>query len=578
MSPRTIAFSCYAAAVAGLLWSQSGVAQAPQSGVAKAPKDTTTGFAISHAVTVEKCARCHKADSAGRMSRLSYMRKTPEGWETSIRRMVTLNNVRLEPAQAREIVKYLANQQGLAPEEARPGRFETERRSIDHRYTADARTETVCKACHSLGRVITQRRTREEWELLVATHRGYYPVSDFQGFRRFGPPPPDSAGQPHPMDHAIGHLARAFPLRTPEWAAWSTTMRPPPVAGTWLLTGNEPGRGDFFGRLTITRGAAADEFTTTATYRYAAAGAVVTRQGRATVYTGYQWRGRSSEAGRPADSAWREVLFIEPGWQEISGRWFTGGYDEFGIDVKLTRLSGAPAVAGVLPRGLRKGATQDVVIVGANLPPNVSAAQVDFGPGVRVERVVRSTAEELAVRVRVDSAANIGERDVFAAGASLARGVAVYDKISRIKVTPLAAMARVGGIRFPKQYVQFDAAAYNDGADGRPDTPDDLALGRVDVTWGLEEYGVTYDDDDLKYVGSIDARGLFTPNVDGPNLERAGQRNNIGDVWVVATYHRPAGPRANGGGGAESRPIKARAHLLVTVPLYMRWDPWSTGQ
>jgi quinohemoprotein amine dehydrogenase len=82
------------------------------------------------------------------------------------------------------------------------------------------------------------------------------------------------------------------------------------------------------------------------------------------------------------------------------------------------------------------------------------------------------------------------------------------------------------------------------------------------VTWGLEEYAVTYDDDDLKYVGSVDTKGLFTPGLDGPNPNRSGNRNNVGDVWVVATFTPPSGS-----------PIRGRAHLLVTVPLYMRWDP-----
>ena len=38
-------------------------------------------------------------------------------------------------------------------------------------------------------------------------------------------------------------------------------------------------------------------------------------------------------------------------------------------------------------------------------------------------------------------------------------------------------------------------------------------------------------------------------------------RNNFGDVWVVATY-----PSRRGG-----KTLRARAHLLVTVPLYMNW-------
>jgi quinohemoprotein amine dehydrogenase len=126
-------------------------------------------------------------------------------------------------------------------------------------------------------------------------------------------------------------------------------------------------------------------------------------------------------------------------------------------------------------------------------------------------------------------------------------------------------MARVGGVVFPKQLQQFEAVAFHDGADGRPDTGDDLEIGPVDVQWSLEEYGVTFEDDDTRWVGTLDERGLFTPAVDGPNPLRNGNRNNLGDVWVVATY-QPAPP---------ARPMRARALLVVTVPLYLRFDPWS---
>jgi quinohemoprotein amine dehydrogenase len=264
------------------------------------PADTTTGFAIRDAAIVRYCSDCHAQDSAGYMQRVSYSRKTPEGWEMSVRRMMTLNKVELDPATARAIVRYLSDHQGLAPNELRPGRFEVERRMIDYRYTADARTETTCRACHSMGRVITQRRTRSEWELLVATHRALYPDADFQAFRRGGPAPDSAPNQPHPMDAAITHLARVFPLRTPDWAAWSATMRTPRLEGTWLLNGNEPGRGAFFGRLTVTRGPSDGEFVTQASYRYAASGLTVQRTGKAIVYTGFQWRGRSTDPAQRA--------------------------------------------------------------------------------------------------------------------------------------------------------------------------------------------------------------------------------------------------------------------------------------
>jgi hypothetical protein len=52
--------------------------------------------------------------------------------------MVALHDVNVSPEQARDIVRYLANEQGLAPEELRPGLFEVERRLIEHDYASNA--------------------------------------------------------------------------------------------------------------------------------------------------------------------------------------------------------------------------------------------------------------------------------------------------------------------------------------------------------------------------------------------------------------------------------------------------------
>jgi len=491
------------------------------------------------------------------MSRLSFLRKTPEGWETSIRRMATLNAVPLQPEAARQVLRYLANHQGLAPSEVEPGRFEVERRSDDWQYTANDSTNQTCRACHSMGRVILQRRTGEEWGLLVAMHRGYYPGVDFQGFRGGGDPPR------HPMDQAISHLTRAFPLVTPEWTAWSATMRAPRLEGTWNLSGTEPGKGAFFGRVTISR-VSDDEFTTDATWRYAQSGQEVRRTGRSIVYTGHQWRGRSSAPGAPADQAWREVMHVDPEWRTMTGRWFTGGYDEFGMNVTLRRVGSETVVAAAHPRALRRGSVQEVTIFGDNLPATMATGTATFGPGVQVEQVVSTSSSAVTLRVRVDPAAANGVRDLFVGSAPLRAAVVVYDSVSRIAVSPKAGLARAGGAQFPKQFAQFEAHAWNNGPDGKPETADDVDLGAVPATWSLEEYVVTYDDDDIKFIGSIDQGGLFTPNLDGPNPARSGSRNNVGDVWVVATW------QAEGA----ARPMRARGHLVSTVPLYMRWEPW----
>ena len=153
--------------------------------------------------------------------------------------------------------------------------------------------------------MISQRRTKAEWDLLIAMHRGWYPLVDNQAFRRTGPPPRDPSpdGRPpdlrQPVEKALDHLSKAFPLKTPEWQAWSANMRPARLDGAWALSGWEPGKGAIYGRVTIAADPASpDEFTTTTSYRVARTGETVSRTGRAIVYTGFQWRGRSTD-GQP---------------------------------------------------------------------------------------------------------------------------------------------------------------------------------------------------------------------------------------------------------------------------------------
>lgn len=533
------------------------------------------GIPITDPTVQKACGSCHRSDEKGQMSRISFRRSTPEGWQASIQRMAALNGMQIEPATARQVVTYLSNNLGLAPEEAKPAAWEVERRLIDYKYTANADTEVVCIQCHSMGRVISQRRTKDEWKLVIAMHRGWYPLSDFQAFRRNGPLPPNTSPTAAPQDtrqpveKAVEHLAKAFPLKTAEWTAWSATMRPARLDGTWTLSGWQSGKGAIYGSVTVAAVAGSpDEFTTAITYQVSRTGETVSRMGRSIVYTGHQWRGRSV-AGAGQDTALREVMLVDRDWRQMEGRWFTGGYDELGLDIRLERISAEPRVLGTDRTALRAGGTgQELRIYGANLPTSLRPADVDLGPGLTIARVVSVTPELATVVVDVAASAAAGARDVFVAGASKAKALAVFNRVDAIKVKPEWAMARVGGATFPKGFAQFEAWGFDNGSDGKPDTPDDVNLGLVNASWGLEEYTAIYGDEDVKYVGAIDAAtGHFTPNVDGPNPNRIGSRNNIGDVWAVAKYE------AEAGGGKPKATLRARAHLLVTVPLYMQFDP-----
>jgi quinohemoprotein amine dehydrogenase len=370
------------------------------------------------------------------------------------------------------------------------------------------------------------------------------------------------------MDKALTHLKNAFPFTTPEWSSWSATMRAPRIEGAWALTGYEAGEGPVYGRATIKAGAGPGEFTTEIAYTYSRSGRTVTRTGRTIIYTGFQWRGRST-VGQDDATSLREVMTIDRDWQTVSGRWFTGSYDERGLDMRLVRIGRETVVSGLDRASLRQGASRETVrLYGANLPAPVAARDVDFGRGVTVTRVVSATPDVLAVEVEVAADAPIGVHDVFVTGVASRTAVAVYDKIDAVKVSPAWNMARVGGAVFPKMFAQFEAIAFSNGLDGKPDTGDDLNLGPVDASWTIEEYTATFDDDDRKFVGEVaNATGLFTPALDGPNPNRSGNRNNIGDVWVVAT-HKPAA----------GEPLRGRAHLVVTVPLYMRWDFFTLSE
>lgn len=549
--------------------SQSQPAQAPPALDDKAKEAIEEGIPVTSQLVIDRCVACHKKDEKGRLTRISYERTTPEGWQQVIKRMIRLNGLTISPDDAKQIVKYLSNNHGLAPEEARPAFYEAEKRVIDEKLP-DESLRATCVICHSLGRVLSQRRSKEEWDLLGNMHVGLFPVVTFQGFYRFpqppGAPPPTDPDQRHPLEKSLDYLSKNLPLTTPEWGAWRANLRTPKLQGRWLVSAHQIGRGQIYGEMVVAPTSVEDEFTTKLTLRYLSDGSIVTRSGRGIVYSGYSWRGRSTSGDGKEPNENREAMFVSRDWTTMDGRWFWGAYDEFGIDVTIRRITAEPLIAGVNPTALKSPSTgAQVHVYGANLPSDIKRDEIDFGPGITVKRIVSARADEVTVEVDVATGAANGYRDVSIRRYFAARAVAVFDKIDYIKVTPEAGMARVGGMNFPKQFQQFETLAYNRGPDGKPQTADDVSLGVADVEWSIDEFPATFDDDDKDFVGSLASNGLFTPAVDGPNPKRKKGVNNYGDVWVVATLKSQNAEK-------DAQPLKARSYLVVTVPLYVKWD------
>ena len=539
------------------------------------------GIPVTDPLVIAKCSGCHKKDEKGNLSRISWERTTPEGWQEAIKRMVRLNGLDLKPEEARAIVKSLSTDHGLAPEEAKPVMYFVEHRIQDEEFPNDTVRE-ACAACHPIARARSWHRSKEEWDLLVNMHRGYFIVSE-QSFRGRGGAGGErgAAAAPGavpvdtraPSEVAVEYLAKNYALDTPEWAAWRARMRAPKLSGRWLITGEQAGRGKVMGEMVIEPGATDDEFTTNVKLTYLKDGSTTTRSGKSVVYTGYSWRGRSTttraveaspQAAGGVPRELRETMWIAPDQNSMEGRWFWGAYEEFGTDVTLHRASDGVTVIGTDLTMIKTGSTaQRVKIYGDNFP-KLTPADIDMGTGVTVKRIVEQAAQQVTVEVDVDAKAIFGKRDVAVRRTVAPNAIAIYDKIDYIKVSPATSLSRLGGVKFPKGYQQFEAIAYNRGADGKPNTADDVELGRVDAEWSLEEFYAVYGDDDKSFVGKMSPTGFFTPAEEGPNPKRKFSRNNYGDVWAVATY--------KGVLDKEGKPLTARSYLVVAIPLYVRWD------
>jgi quinohemoprotein amine dehydrogenase len=534
------------------------------------------GIPVTNQLVIDKCSGCHTKDDKGNLTRISWERSTPEGWEQAIKRMVRLNGLTLTPGEARAIVKYLSTYHGLAPEEAKPVMYMAEHRIVDEAVPSE-NVRTACMGCHAFGRPLSWRRSKEDWKLLTNLHVGMYAQAE-SAFRRFnfGPRPAPGATPPtpptQPGDDAVDYLGKNAPLHTTEWAAWQARIRAPKLSGKWLVSATIPGRGKYIGQFTVEPGSAEDEFNTTITLKSVRDGSTLSRFGQGIVYAGYSWRGRSRPQGSatikdPDDLAHdlRETMWFAPDQSHAEGRWFWGEYQEFGFDVKMERASLEPTLSAVDKYSLKTGSKDARLrLFGDAFPAQIAPADLDFGAGVTVTKIVSHTPAELVIEVNVADNAVAGKRDLALRRSVLERAIAIYDKVDYIRVIPDASMARLGSETHPKGYQQFEAIGYHRGADGKPHTADDIELGPLEVSWSMEEFMAVYGDDDKEFVGSLSGSGFFTPASDGPNPLRKFSRNNYGDVWVVATSKTEK--------DKDGKPMAGRSYLVVTVPTYIRWD------
>src|SRR5262245_58266776 len=232
-------------------------AQAPGTPpAASAEVKPEEGIPVADPLVIAKCGTCHSKDDKGNLSRISWERAAPEGWEEAIKRMVRLNGLEISPAEARSVLKYLSTYHGLAPEEAKPVMYMPEHRILDEPLPIEA-VRATCIGCDPCGRGVSWRRSNDDWKLLTNMHVFLYAQADVAFRRRFfgtgnAPVIPQVQEDAPPLvDQTLDYLAKNAPLHTPEWAAWRARMRAPKLDGRWLVTAHIPGRGRYYGEIVI---------------------------------------------------------------------------------------------------------------------------------------------------------------------------------------------------------------------------------------------------------------------------------------------------------------------------------------
>jgi len=492
------------------------------------------------ALISDHCSGCHMASEDGTFSRISYIRKTPEGWDMSIARMMIFHGLEIEAQDRRALVKFLSDTQGLALSETAAHRDILEQKHNVIEKGADPDLMAMCARCHTYARPALQRRDKQEWQNLVHMHLGQWASIEYQMLARERDWRADALGP------VSDKLAKLYPLKTAAWTDWKTTKWND-MAGEWRITGHEAGSGDFQGVMHVA--ALGDDKYQVNYDLVSPEGKAVTGTGKSIVYTGYEWRGTSLIGGEK----YREIWAASTDGTHMAGRIFKKDHPETGSSITAWRKTPkAHGIMTIVPSSLRVGIDTEMTINGLNLSGDVTI------PGAKVT-VISASADLITLQATATGDV-MGPVQVSVGQDQAPQPVALYAQVDFLKVTPEYGISRVGGGggAIPKVMSQFEATGYSFGPDGLAGTADDVRLGILPVTWAVDNYSpAAAQMQDAKYAGHITDKGNFIPAIAGPNPERKYGTNNAGDLKVIATY------------GDGTRILTAQAHLIATV---QRWN------
>lgn len=476
------------------------------------------------------CSTCHVTNADGSLERIDSVRKTPEAWDMTVQRMMRNHAVVLTPEQRTAVVRTLADTRGLSVAETRGWRYVLDREPVSEDAGPTQLMTETCGRCHSFARVALQRRTADDWAHLVNFHLGQFPTLEYQALAR------DRDWWGIAQSEIIPYLAEHYPLGD----------RPARVsgdlAGRYVVAGHQPGRGSYHGTLDLAADAGGHAVTMTLDFP----DGQEIWQGTGVVYGAGEWRATLKNGDRTI----RQVMALEG--EALSGRWFLDGEDVTGGRIEALRETAAPRILSVAPSAIRAGATTEVRLTGVGL----SGAPV-LPEGVQ-GKVLSASATEVVLALTTPATPGVGGIGVGPLTAP--EKLVVYDRLDRLTVVPEVEISRIGGNGgpIPKVPAQFEAVGWLNGPDAAPATDDDIRVGVVPAEWRVAAWSeAAAEAEDVKYAGSIDQTGRFTPAGAGPNPARVMGTNNVGDLKVLASIPQEGGP------------LTAEAHLYATVQRFV---------
>ena len=481
----------------------------------------------------KKCTPCHQAVN-GKILRVDEIRTTPEEWTVIVDRMSRIHGMELKKQEMDMLLKELCSTQILSPSELDKVAYLNllnNPQTVENPVGAEQeKLFTACVRCHSGGKIFSYRMNPPSWARVRDFHLFMYPTIVYQ-MREMK--------WVTEADTVLANLAKSHPYGQ----AWTAPVAKP--AGSWLILGYEPGKGNYRGQATITAGAN-DEYNVQGSLAFSG-GSTENFRGEATLYGGHALRTRTSHNGLKTLGAFSftdgtitgEHHYPAPDFRTSTSSWYPAG--------------GNPQLLRVTPAYLLKGETTKLVLEGVSLP-EASAADIRFSNGtVEVQSVRRISPEVLEV-VAVSRQDGLVKTDISIKGLN-AVAVILANQIDFIAITPEMGRARLaGGKAFPSEGVQFDAIAFaHNGTSAKPEGA--VRLGPVPAAFKLTAEVKRPNDDDLQWMGMISTGGKYIPFSDyGAVPTRSQQVESNGLARVEAAYTRG------------ERQYSAKARMVVTLP------------